>query len=462
MLIPLIKKNERVSGFECRDGEIEWLVRCDGAEGSATPGNGDMPLQGGGTQGICAPYPSLTPTSTYPTVNIRIPLEKGDAEKVASLLGGEVSRVDAESADRLTRAMLTKGAEALLQTSTDLRRRGQFLLPFRFHTAVQYADGTVTRPTPQALALPADFAPHPEITAYSVTDDTLTLALRFPVKPHRLVAELPSGLPSGSQLRIFISYPLYIPDPKEIRGSIGSVCSATGGNVTGLRFSFLSESALKASVSAPEKYYEMVGNERTGYRISSKAADTPDYSCYADVDGSLPPFPAESLLTTGEGAGEDIDPMDWIADWQEAGDGYLPRFLPRTYAQAAAGDDAPEVVQSPDSVEWPDGVDREKILGISTGRGLPYMLLTRPMTFAASGTSRRQATPRGVESLRIQGLPDCDSLAVWYGSHDGVHWEALRVFDPHTTTLLLTPVRLWHRLLLMTGEIFGGCLVVGF
>lgn len=438
MLIPIIKKNAALSGFECRDGEIEWEVV--------------GPLASRRGAAAASTQYELSAAATYPAFNIRIPLESGDADKVAALLGGEISRVDAASAERITQAILTKGAEALLQTATDLRRQGLFLLPFRFCTSMQTPYGKLTFPSPQALALVADFPPHPEITAYGVADNTLTLALRLPVKPHRLVVEAVEGLPEGFNLRTFISYPLYIPDPKEIRGSIGSVRSAAGGNATGLRFAFLSSSALKASVAAPEKYYEMVGNERTGYRISSKAATPPDYSCYADSDGSLPPFPSGSLLATGEGVDDDTDPGDWIADWEEVEEGWLPRYLPVRYDTDAERDDTPDIPSDPDSVAWPDGIDKETVLEAVSGLGLPYMLLTRPMAFAGNAVSRRNASPVGISALRIHGLPDTPCLAVWYASSDGVHWEGMRVFDPHEETLLMIPPRLWHRLLLMSAE----------
>ena len=173
----------------------------------------------------------------------------------------------------------------------------------------------------------------------------------------------------GESLRTFISYPLFIPDPKEIRGSIGSVRSATGGNATGIRFAFLSASAIKASVAAPEKYYELVGNERTGYRMSSKTAPSPDYSSYAEAAGYVAPFPKESMLALGDGVDPATDPMDWIADWQNVGNGYLPTSLPHKYWNADTSEEAP----------WPEGIDRDEILATAESFGMPYVLLTRPM-----------------------------------------------------------------------------------
>ena len=304
-------------------------------------------------------------------------------------------------------------------------------------------DGSLSYPSPQAIALPTDFPPHPEITAATATDDALTIAIRLPVRPHRLILSSSEGLSTGDSLRTFISYPLYIPDPKELRGSIGSVKSATGGNAIGIRFAFLSTSSIKASVAAPEKYYEFVGNERTGYRVSSKAASTPDYSCYAAIYGSVTPFSRNSLLALGNDVSADTDPMDWIADWIEAGDGYLPSNLPYKYRNP---DPASE------SFTFPEGIDADSIKETATALDMPYILLTRPMALASDSRSRRNAAPRTIRSIQVLGLSDSPALGIIYGSNDCRHWEAIRSFDPHIKSHILSPPRLWWRLLLLTSQ----------
>lgn len=383
----------------------------------------------------------LTAMSTFPTTTLRIPLEPGDREKANMLLSGEISRVDPATADRLTNAILQKAAESLLDISTDLRRQGLFILPFRFFTMRMTSDGTLSYPSPQAIALPTDYPPHPEITAYSVTDDTLTLAIRFPVRPHRLVVTPGEDFPSDHSLHTFISYPLYIPDPKEIRGSIGSVRSAVGGNATGIRFAFLSLSAIKASVAAPEKYYEMVGNPQTGYRISSKLTSLPDYSCYAAIYTYVPPFPRNSLLALGNDVATDTDPMDWIADWREAEGGYLPISLPHKYLTPGNGTS---------ETEFPSGIEKEEISELAAIHDLPCILLTRPIALTADSKSLRKAEQRAIRKLRVHGMSDAPALAILYGSNDCSHWEQIRRFYPRFPALLLTPKRFWWRLLLLT------------
>lgn len=409
MLIPLIPKDSEASDFTCRDGEVEFLIanlsNCQ--DGKLTSGKiYNLP-------GI-----SLTPEGTFPTANIRVPVKAGEDP---------------------TQAIIQEAAQTLLDLSTDYRRQGLFLLPFRVYTMTQTHDGSLSYPSPQAVALPTDFPPHPEIIASSTADDAITLALRFPVRPHRLVVSPSTNLPSGHSLRTFISYPLYIPDPKEIRGSLGSVRSAVGGNVEGIRFKFLSTSAVKASVAAPEKYYELVGNARTGYRFSSKAAAALDYSCYAKEFGHVSPFPRESLLALGADVAADTDPMDWIADWQKAGEGYLPTTLPYIYRRESG---------SQEDSEWPEGIDRDEVMAMAEELGMSGVLLTRPMAFAADSRSRRNAEARAIRWLHVQGLGDEPALAILYGSTDCRRWTAMRRFDPRRPALLLTPPRPWWRLLL--------------
>ena len=446
MLIPLIEKDPEANDFTCRDGEFmesrlsslrpmeSSLSRLRLTYGSEEIGR--MP------EGLL----SMHPTGTYPTATLRIPLQAGEKEKANMMLSGEISRVDPATAERITQAILQKAAEFLLDLSTDLRRQGQFILPFRCYTVTMTPDGTLSYPSPQAIALPTDFPPHPEITAYNATDDALTIALRFPVRPHRLTLSSSSsseGMSTGDSLRTFISYPLYIPDPKELRGSIGSVKSVTGGNTIGIRFAFLSTSSIKASVAAPEKYYEFVGNERTGYRISSKAAVAPDYSCYAAIYGSVTPFSREALLALGNDVSADTDPMDWIADWVQSGEGYLPLSLPYKYRNP---DSAPE------SFTFPEGIDADFIKETSTTLEMPYILLTRPMVFASDSRSRRNAEPRVIRTIQVLGLSDSPALGIIYGSNDCRHWEALRSFDPHIKSHIITPPRLWWRLLLFSSQ----------
>lgn len=434
MLIPLIPKNPDLNDFTCLDGEIDFIMELQASQ----------------------PAESTTPQASRPSINlsliihhlsltgsIRIPLQSGEKEKAELMLSGQISRVDPETADRLTLAIVQKAAECLLDISTDMRRQGLFILPFRCYTMLMTPDGSLSFPSAQAIALPTDFPPHPEITAAAATDDALTLAIRFPVYPHRVSVTPPPNLPPGYTQRTFISYPLYIPDPKEMRGTIGSVRSANGGQATGIRFSFLSESAIKASVAAPEKYYELVGNERTGYRLSSKAAPAPDYSCHAAAYGYVPPFPKESLLAIGEGTDPDTDPLDWIADWVRQGEGYLPASLPYRYWSATGSE--------PESAVWPDGIDKDFILETAESMGASHILLTRPMTFATHEQSRRHAEPRAIRAIHVLGIPaDAQALALLYGSDDCIRWTPLRRFDPRIPSLVLTPPRLFWCLLIMS------------
>lgn len=431
MFIPIIEKDIKADDFTCRDGEIE-IVSHFGSSGISS-------LTSDGAETYCRA--TIEAKGTYPTANIRIALQSGDREKANLLINGDISRVDPATAERLTQAIMQKAAECLLDISTDYRRRGLFILPFRFYTMTMLPDGTLSLPSPQAIALPCDFPPHPEITAASATEEALVIALRFPVRPHRLVITPTEDLPSGHALRTYISYPLYIPDPKEMRGSIGSVKTVSGGTATGIRFTFLSTSSIKASVASPEKYYEFVGNERTGYRLSSKAASVPDYSCYADIYGYVPPFAGESMAALGDDADPDTDPLDWIADWRKAGEGYLPALLPYKYCSDGDGESDKDGI-------WPEGIDKDEISESAESMEMPYILLTRPMVLAGDIRSRRNATPRAIRSMKVHGLDDTPSVAILYGSDDCRHWTAMRRFDPHGTHLLLTPRRFWWRLLL--------------
>lgn len=456
MLIPLIPKKPDLNDFTCRDGEIEFIMLRPSAQDTEETTEEETldeeTLNEENTEAHTNTNNlSLIINNSSLEETIRIPLQSGEKEKAALLLNGDISRVDPETAERLTQAIVQKAAECLLDLSTDLRRRGLFILPFRAYTLTQLPDGSLSYPSPQAVALPADFPPHPEITAAATTDDCLTIVLRFPVRPHRLTVTASADLPPGHSLRTFISYPLYIPDPKEMRGSIGSVRSATGGQATGIRFAFLSTSAIKASVAAPEKYYEIVGNERTGYRVSSKAAAAPDYSCYADTYGYVQPFTRGSLLALGEDADPDTDPMDWIADWRPAIDptdtareGYLPAFLPYNYRLPTDGSEG-------SGCSWPEGIDPDFVGEIADEIEAYSILLTRPMTLANDAVSRRHAEARSIRTLRIAGLPPAaPARAILYGSDDCVRWTPLRSFDPRVRSLVLSPPRLFWRVLLIS------------
>ena len=439
MLLPLMEKDPTRSDFDCRDGEIDFILRLDTDEDSSSGGEADV---GAGSHSGSYASVSLVAEGTSPTATLRVPLQSGDRQKAELMLSGQAERVDPSSAERIAQAIVERAAQCLLDISTDLRRQGLFILPFRFFTMQTLSDGSFSYPSPQGLALPTPYPPHPEITAASATDDCLTLAIRFPVRPHRLTVSPPASTAEGAFTRTFISYPLYIPDPKEQRGSIGSVRSAAGGNATGVRFAFLSTSAIKASVAAPEKYYELVGNERTGYRISSKAAASPDYSCYASAYGYVPSFPGGSLMALGEGVGGGVDPLDWIADWRKRGEGYLPVALP--YAYWSVGEVADDVV-------WPEGIEADAVLGLAKSIGAGWVMLTRPMCFAESATSRRHAGPTAIGTLRVLGLgPERPALTILYGSDDGVRWTPLRRFDPRRRLPLHTPPRLFWRVLLMS------------
>ncbi len=434
MLIPLIPKDPEANDFTCRDGEIEFIADFSAADGGEDAEGGAASAGSAAADAARNARFALTEERQFPTFNIRVPLKSGDSEKASLLLGGEISRVDCETAERLTQAIVERAAEEFFRTSTDLRRSGLFILPFRVYGSV--ADGKMTFPTPQAVMLPSEYPPHPEITAFSASADTLTLALRIPVKPARMSLLLPQQEPGTPPAEIYASYPLYLPDPKETRGSLGSVRSATGGNAMGIRFSFLTESALKASVAAPDKYYLLQGNPRTGYKYSSKAAASADYSVYTAATGSMLPFAKEALRQKDS----DIDPFDWIADWREVAGGCLPLSL-----RHQQGTD-------PSAIPLPEGIDSAQLREYSAALSLPGVLLTRPMTMAATSI-RRNSTRRAIMRLKIHGLPECRNIAVIFGSDDGRRYTPLRAWNPAAGTVVMSPARTWHRLLIMSERI---------
>lgn len=436
MLIPLIPKDPDANDFICRDGEIEFMADFSEADG------GEDAEGGAATAGCAAEEAArkarfaLTEERQFPTFNIRVPLKSGDPEKVSLLLGGEISRVDCETAERLTQAIVERAAEEFFRTSTDLRRSGLFILPFRVYGNVADTDGGRAFPTPQAVMLPSEYPPHPEITAFSASGDTLTLALRIPVRPARMSLQLPQQVADTPPAEIYASYPLYLPDPKETRGTLGSVRSAIGGNAMGIRFSFLTESALKASVAAPDKYYLLQGNPRTGYKYSSKAAAAADYGVYTAATGSVQPFAKDALKQKDS----DIDPFDWIADWREVAGGCLPLSLRRQQGS------------DPATIPLPEGIDSTQLREYSTALSLPGVLLTRPMTMSATA-SRRNSARRAMMRLKIHGLHDCRNIAVIFGSDDGRRYTPLRAWNPATGTIVMSPARTWHRLLIMSERI---------
>lgn len=397
----------------------------------------------------------LSPEGTYPVFNVRIPLLDGEEDSAAMLLSGSISRVDAAVADRITGAVVEKTAEEYSRIVSENRRLGLHLLPFRVYCLVMSADGKTGFPSAQPVMLPSENPPHPEITASSVSTGCMSLSLRIPVCPCRLSVVLPDGCEGKFAVHTFVSYPVYIPDSEEISGSLGSVSSASGGNVLGVRFSFLSDGNMKSSVAAPEKYYRLYGNANTGYRLSSKAAPAADYSVYTDVYQALPAFAVASLVAKDSSA----DPFSWIADWEKSDTGCVPVSVP----YAVRGSDASPiwnetvVGNGDDAITYfiPEAIDAGITAKLLQATGWRYFVFTRPMVFASEGSSRRNVVRTAVKSLHILGLPDSDCLSVLFGSDDGCHYEPLRLFDPHVTFLLLSPPRLFHRLLFISSSPFS-------
>lgn len=453
MLIPLIEKDATADDFTCRDGEIEFRT------GMSTVSDSDddyEDIEGIGPADDMAEIKyrsgygikfSLTAEGDYPGATIRIPLQAGDAEKVSLMMQGQMSRVDAATLERITDLIVKKAADEFSDMIVENRRLGLHLLPFRVFGMIRSADGTLGNPSAQAVILPLTTPPYPEITAHAIADDTLNLSIRFPVKPQRLRVAAPPGMSEGSRVETYVSYPLFIPDGETAKGSLGSVRSIAGGNSLGIRFSFLSIGKLKYSVAAPEKYYQLIGNENTGYRCASKAVALPDYSEYAGQYGYVPPFAIEAMRQ--QGCGE--SPLEWIADWERHGEGYLPMSLPYKYRSVSAAGDV-----------IPDGIDSGYIDSLVASTGKQHLLLTRPMAFADAEKSRRKATPKSVEWMRVHGMEGDDSVAVLFGSCDGVNYEPLRRFNPAKRSLLLSPLRIWHRLLLLSSRPFPKlCVEVG-
>lgn len=456
MLIPIIPKDPDTDGFSCRDGEIEYSSA--GAyvgEGSGIGSKDEYDAEAASeAYGIRF---SLSPEGAYPSFNVRIPLGDGEAQHASLMLNGEISRADAGVVERLTSAILEKTAVEFARIVTENRRLGLHLLPFRVYCRVMSSSGAVGYPTPQAVMLPSETPPHPEITASAVTSSLMSLSLRIPVRPVRLSVIIPSGTDGSHAVRTFVSYPIFIPAKDEIGGSLGSVSSASGGNALGIRFSFLSLGNMKSSVAAPEKYYRHYGNTQTGYRLSSKADTVTDYSVYAAAGGAVAPFAVASLAADGTSS----DPFDWIADWERFGNGCLPLSLPyrfRTKDDNSTDSDqesGQESGLSPGVQSIPPTMDAGLTAVIKEATGWSHFLLTRPMTFSSAEKSRRNAVHRSVKVLRVLGLSNADCVAVLLGSDDGLRFEPLRMFDPRVSFRLLSPPRLFYRLLLVSEEPFG-------
>lgn len=443
MLIPIIEKNPALGDFTCRDGETELNVSLLLAtEEDLTQGGGQTTAPSATGYGVRF---RLENAGTYPTANIRVALQAGDGPKCSLMLSGEASRVDAAASERITQAIVAKGAEALADIMADCRARGLWMLPFRVYAVTVRRDGSSGLPSAQAVMLPADFPPHPEITASHIEDDGATLSLQWPVRPQRLVAVAPEGMPEGWRLQTFVSRTLWIPAAKEITGSLGSVRRADGSSGYGIRFSFMTESRIRNSVAAPDKYYRLLGERESGQYVMSAAATPPDYGEYVRQCGMLPAFPAAALRQEGL----DADPLDWIADWRREGDGYLPVDA----AQPVAG--AADIASAA-----PEGLDASltrMMQDMQAMTGYRHWLLTRPMTFSEAERSRRHAEPTSPLRIRIYGIaPEAEAIAVLLSSTDGRVYEADMAFDPVGETALLPCRRLFRRLLIGADRPLGG------
>lgn len=424
MLIPLIGKDPTKNDFTCRDGEIETAV---GLSFGTDREHSDTELTGYDVRF------ALEDALPYPTATIRVPLQSGDGPKCSLMLAGEISRVDAASADRITQAIVAKGAEAFADILADARASGLFMLPFRAFACIRKNDCLISYPSAQAILLPADFPPHPEITASHVDDDGVTLSLRIPVRPQRLMTSAGGAMTCDSKVSTYVSRSLWVPDAKDISGSLGSVRSAAGGSVTGIRFSFMSESRLKGSVVAPDKYYRYIGNGQAGFHISSEIASRPDYGSYIALYGKIPPFPADALL----GRDSEANPLDWIADWRASGIGYLPMDagVEDIGFDSATASIAPHLASL--------------MAEMRAMTGYSSWLLTRPMTFARDAQSRRLAEATALKSLKVYGLsPGAESLGVLLGSSDGATYEPVMTFSPSCENAVLAPRRPFWRLLI--------------
>lgn len=436
MLIPLIEKDTSKNDFTCRDGEVEINVADLRGDADGTQDSADKRVSEAARTAETAREIrfSLEAALPYPTATVRVALQSGDGHKCSLMLSGEASRVDAASSERITQAVVAKAAAAFADILADTRAAGLFMLPFRAFCSLTAPDGSLTFPSAQTLLLPCDFPPHPEITAVNTDDDGTTLSLRIPVRPHRLLTLAPPGLTEGMGMRTYVSRSLWVPDPKEISGSIGSVRSADGGTAIGVRFSFMSESRLKGSVVAPDKYYRYIGNDTAGHHVTNQSVANPDYDSYAKVYGRVAPFPADALRETGSG----IDPLSWIADWRGTGNGYLPidtEYECETTIETATAN--------------LDMALSSLIAEMKAMTGYGNWLLTRPMTFARDSMSRHNAEATAPKCLRVYGLSrKAETFGVLLGSTDGTAYEPVVTFSPMNEAAVLAPARPFWRLLL--------------
>lgn len=352
MQIPLIPKDPSRSDLNCRDGEIDFHVRVvetltipSSAAPRETVRDWSALARGVRFSFAAVPLQPWTVTDTdSPEASIRIPLKAGEKEKAVRLLSGDPGLVDAETAERLTAEIGSRAATVLDSMACDAADASLFLAPFRAYTQIRFPDGAEGFPSAQAVMLPFTSPPHPEFTAVSVTDDTLTVALRFPLKFHALEAIAPEGLPSGCGLRTYVSKAMPLPDSKNCRGSIGSVRTASGATARGFRFDCLSASSIKASVTAPSEHYLFSGG-----KVSQTAATAPDYLHHTPIlkgtrqeygatsiilapsFGDFPSF-AKDAFTAVE---TDTDPLDWITDWKASGAGLVPASIPSAWIDAS-------------------------------------------------------------------------------------------------------------------------------
>lgn len=348
MQLPLIPKAPARSDLDCRDGEIDFHVRL--VKSLTQPSSAPDRISAADWSAIArdirfsftpVPLSPWTATSAeYPEATVRIPLKEGEKTKAEYLLSGESSRVDAETAERLSSLLGSRIGALYSRMNRDASDAGLFISPVRVFAQILFPDGTEGFPSAQAVMLPFASPPHPEFTAISVTDDTLTAALRFPVRFHRLEAVAPTSLQSSCRLSVYVSAPMQLPDSKDCEGSVGTVRTSGGGTARGFRFYSLTSAAMKAAVCGPEHYHQFVNG-----KIVSGVASPPDYLHHTPIVGgsiyrhgsativigpefgNFPLFPADAFRPVGS----DLYPPEWISDWGVCGDGYLPASLPEIW-----------------------------------------------------------------------------------------------------------------------------------
>lgn len=353
MQIPLIPKNVSRTDFICRDGEIDFHVRLVKALTLPSPAAPYVPATDWSAmaRGVrfsfaaSALSPWTLTASEYPEATIRIPLKSGEKSKAEALLSGDSAHVEAETAERLTAEIGVRIASAMDSMAKDAADAGLFLSPFRTYAQIRFPDGTEGFPSAQGVMLPFTSPPHPEFTAVSVTDDTLTIALRFPLRFHRLEVISPSGLPSGCGLTTYVSTPVPLPSPNDAAGSIGSVRTSTGSTGKGFRFASMTSASIRAAVAAPGEHHRFSEG-----KVSRDVAAPADYLHHTPVAegvrhghgdsmlvlapsfGDFPAFPKDAFRAVGS----DADPLDWISDWIPSGSGGLvPSCVPPAWRAAS-------------------------------------------------------------------------------------------------------------------------------